>query len=506
MDLGFTDDKRDGLNTDSELDPVDEILKRINDNLQQAEGDIALPEQDTELPTAVIEPPDEELPPDEDLCVRCNKKRRDDSVAPDYEFCADCRAAMLATRLPWQGVLAAVAITLLAALSIAVAAFTSYVALPVMQAKDLESQKKLSDAMASYNEAQTAADELNKQFDSENFFTPGTKTFVKKMQLTARASSPLTVGSTLSEAIKKEKAYRHPWLRALKEYPDIFARFKATQEAVAPIVQDYQNTEPGEVPYEDLIAELEALRKSENAANFDLYLIEYYKTYAAVLADKGAEEELKHMLKVKELAPDAGWLYNFYLADCYKRLERYDEVIRIADEILKDNVNSVEIYSVKARAFAAEKKFDEAFKVSEEMEKNNPGKAAVFALNAELYRRNNDVDAALKWCEDGLTSSEGSTELYRQQAICLLLKKDYKAAFEAANNAYQSAYYNQDTTIELMNTIALCAALADEEDMLGEVTDSLEQNGYELAADVRAIIDGDKTLKEVFITGKGDVL
>jgi hypothetical protein len=37
--LAFIDDKRKGLENDSELDPVDEILKRINDNQADLPGD-----------------------------------------------------------------------------------------------------------------------------------------------------------------------------------------------------------------------------------------------------------------------------------------------------------------------------------------------------------------------------------------------------------------------------------------------------------------------------------
>ena len=140
------------------------------------------------------------------------------------------------------------------------------------------------------------------------------------------------------------------------------------------------------------------------------------------------------------------------------------------------------------------------------MAKYNPANAAGYALNAEIYRRKGDVETAAAVCAEGIAGSEGSTELFRQQAIVLLLKDDIKGAYDAVNNAYNSAYYNQDTTIELINTVALCASLAGETEMFTETVGFIEQNGFKLADNVAQIIAGTKTVQEVFIGGKGDVL
>jgi tetratricopeptide (TPR) repeat protein len=414
---------------------------------------------------------------------------------------------MLAVPLKWQGFIAAVCAIIIAGAAVIVAAFTSVIALPVTQAGSFEAENRLNDALNSYYQAQDEADQLNEQLGTKNLFTSGTKTFVKEMKLTAVARSPLSVGQILSTAVKDEKAYKNIWLKDLKQYSDMYTAFQNTQTAVGPIVSEYQETEPKDIPYDEIIARIEALKTGENAADYADYFLEYYKTYVAVLAEKGAETELKYMLEVKKLAPQAGWLYNFYLADCYKRLERYDEMIAVCDEIIAENTNSVEAYSLKARAYCTLEDFDKAIAVSEEMDKYNPASAAGYALGAEIYRRKGDVEKAAAICDEGLADgAEGSTELYRQQAIVLLLKGDKAAAYTAANNAYNSAYYNQDTTLELINTVALCAKLADETEMYDETVNFLKQNGYELADNVAQIIAGTKTPQQVFIGGKGDVL
>lgn len=530
--MGFNDDKRDGLDTDSELDPIDEILKRINENKADLSGDpqtqsepeptdesVAeeadtsrndrVAETDSEQPKTDNADEDEaqDIPEESDRCLRCGKRRRDTSVAEDYEFCARCRGEMMTAPIKWQGFVAAVCAIILAGVAFVMAAFTSVVAVPVFEAKSFEKENRLIDALNSYYMAQDEAAKLNEDLKTENLFSAGTKTFVSQMKLTAKVQSPLSVGQILSTSIKNEKAYKSLWLRKLKPYNDTFIRFQNTQEAVQPIVADYQETEPKDVPYDELIAQLEALKTGEDAAKYEIYFIEYYKTYVAVLADKGPQAELDHMLEVKKIAPGQTWLFNLYIADCYNRLEKYDEMIAVCDEMIAENANNVQAYSLKARVYSQRKAFDEAIAVSEQMGKYNPENAAVFALTAEIYRRKGDIEKAASICAEGLEKVPGGgTELYRQQAIVLLLKNNNKGAYEAANSAYNSAYYNQDTTLELINTVALCASLAGETEMYEETIEFLEQNGAELAESVAQIIQGTKTLQEVFIDGKGDVL
>ena len=523
--MAFIDKKNDEIGTGDDLDPVDEILKRINENAiempetdepdakETAAEEPAQPDEDTgdenkeedEVDDEDDDDDEEEIEDENERCARCGKRRRDTSIAEDYEFCARCRQEMLAVPLKWQGFVAAVCAIIIAGAAVVFAAFTAVIALPVMEAGTFESEKRLDDALQSYYQAQTEADTLNTQFNMKNFFTPGTKTFVKEMKVTALASGPLSVGQTLSK-IKNEKIYKNIWFKELKPYNELFTKFNATQAAIGPIVQAYQETEPADVPYDDLVTQLEALKTSADAAKYEPFFIEYYKTYAAVLANKGTETELMHMLAVKELAPQEKWLYNLYLADCYKRLERYDEMIAVCDDIIATNTNSVQAYSLKARAYCTQDDYDKALAVSAEMAKYNPANAAGYALNAEIYRRKGDVETAAAVCAEGIAGSEGSTELFRQQAIVLLLKDDIKGAYDAVNNAYNSAYYNQDTTIELINTVALCASLAGETEMFTETVGFIEQNGFKLADNVAQIIAGTKTVQEVFIGGKGDVL
>ncbi|MEI6577838.1 MAG: hypothetical protein WCN92_00060 [Eubacteriales bacterium] len=513
--MAFFDDKNNGFQTDSEVDPVDEILKHINERkieMQAAEqnndnSEQAIQPSEEPVTETIAEPVEEPLSEDE-ACICCGQKRKDTSVSEDYEFCADCRKEMLKAPLKWKGFVAAISMIIIAGVAVVVAAFTAAVAMPVTEAEGYVAENRLNQALSSYAAADTAATDLNTQLKVTNFFTAGTKTFVKNMLVTAKASSPLAVGETLSTVVKDVASYKNPWLSELKQYSDTYTLFKNTQAAVEPIVSKYQSAKPATVPYDDLIAKLEALKTGKDAKKYAAYFIEYYKTYVAVLANKGPAAELEHMLEVKRLAPEAAWLYSYYLADCYKRLGKYDDMIKVCNEIIATNVNSVEVYSLKARAYCAQKQFTKALAVCDEMDLNNAKTAASYALRAEIYRRMDDIKKAESICADGIKNSEGSTELYRQQAIVFLLKgaKYKKAAYDAVYNAYNSASANQDTTLELMDTIALCASIAGEKEMFTQTVSSLQQNGYSLADSVAKYIKGTMTLKEIFVTGIGDVL
>jgi len=537
--LAFFDDKNKGFQTDEEIDPVDEILKHINEKRLQVpeqQENSEKPDDEAEkiLPGGKLdEKTKEELgltddengaedekdenededkdeneePVDDDkLCIRCGKNAKDTSVSDDYEFCADCRKEMLNAPLKWTGFVAAICMIILSGFAVVIWAFTAVVAIPVHDAKGFAAQHRLNDALASYTAAEKAATNLNTQFKIDNLFTTGTKTYVKNLQVTAKSSSPLSVGETLSKAITNVKSYNDPWLKPLKQYSDTYTVFKNTQAAVEPLVTKYQSAKPADVPFDSLIAKIEALKTSKDASKYGNYLLEYYKTYVAVLADKGPATELQYMLEVKKLAPDATWLYDYYLSDCYKRLGRYDDMIAVCNELIAENLNSVQVYSLKARAYCSQKDFAKALIVCSDMDKYNAKSAAGYALRAEIYRREGDFTKAASVCADGIKNSTGSTELYRQQAIVLLLQGEKKKAYDAAYNAYNSAYYNQDTTLELMDTIALCASIAGEKDMFNQTVSSLKSNGYELADSVAKYIKGTMTLKEIFVTGKGDVL
>ncbi len=503
--MAFTDKENENLDedfgpdADKEFFPAPEVKDLIDDEF-----------------TEILEPNTGEVTEEGDsagafetegeLCALCNKRavdRADDTNSP---YCSACRRDMLKTPLRWQGFIAAVLAILFSAVGFVLLAFTGLIANTVSMADSFAKSKQMTTALNYYSEAYKLTEEYNSQLNVDNFFAFGTRSFIKEMKVTALIQSPLTVGQNLLQANVKSNSFNRFKLRSLMAYNEDYEKFMETRNAVEPIFADYDEAEPDKVPYDEILAKLDELKEGANADKYAPYVIEYYKTYAAVIAEKGTEAELGHMLKVKELAPEATWLYNYYLADCYSRLNDTENLLKVCDDLISENKNSVQAYSLKARAYAAKGDFDKALEIYKELESYNAGSAAAYALSTELYRRKGDVDKAVEICEEGFEKSEGSTELYRQYAILQLLKGDAEKAYKAASDAYNSAYYNRDETLELINTVALCASLAGEDKMYEETLEYLEDNGLSLAQNVLDVIEGKLSVQDVFLKGKGDVL
>ena len=126
-----------------------------------------------------------------------------------------------------------------------------------------------------------------------------------------------------------------------------------------------------------------------------------------------------------------------------------------------------------------------------------------YALRAHLRWAKGEYDEALKTCEEGLEISNGDAEIYRQQAIVYLLKGDYKKAAESANSSYQFAYYNRALDLRILNTAALCAGLAKDDDLYDSVEQTLQSYGYDVSTRVTDCLAGKLTVKEVFTEAGG---
>ena len=119
--MAFLDDKDKGEKTGDGLDPVDEILQRINKIRDEEPEEPEIPAGGQTLSDGVPAVGGNEAETDENkegLCVRCGKQPRDLTVSPDYEYCAECRKDMLRVSAGLKGFAAAALILLIAAAAV----------------------------------------------------------------------------------------------------------------------------------------------------------------------------------------------------------------------------------------------------------------------------------------------------------------------------------------------------------------------------------------------------
>ena len=122
-----------------------------------------------------------------------------------------------------------------------------------------------------------------------------------------------------------------------------------------------------------------------------------------------------------------------------------------------------------------------------------------YSLRANLYWYTGKYDAAIKICEEGIEASGGDSDIYRNEAI----KGDYKKANECGKNAYQFSMNYGDLTLDIINTAALAAGLAKDDDTYKTLQDYLKTYNYEISTVVTDCLAGKKTVEQVFITDGG---
>ena len=84
-----------------------------------------------------------------------------------------------------------------------------------------------------------------------------------------------------------------------------------------------------------------------------------------------------------------------------------------------------------------------------------------------------------------------------------MLKGDYKKANECGKAAYQFSMNYGDLTLDILNTAALAAGLAKDDETYKSMQDYLKTYNYEVSSVVTNCLAGKKTVEQVFITDGG---
>lgn len=160
------------------------------------------------------------------------------------------------------------------------------------------------------------------------------------------------------------------------------------------------------------------------------------------------------------------------------------------------------------------KQWATAEKYADKMLKRNKEDSIAYGYKAFAQRMQNDLEGATKTLNTGLKIDATSGQLNYQMAIIELLNGDYKTAEQYAYAA--AAYGTSDETVSLY---ALTAELRskqyekagntdkakEEDDLYKSMISMLEQYDAQASPDVQKILDGKKTLADVFLKGKGDL-
>lgn|GEM_PF-5653087 len=462
-----------------------------------------------------LQPLDEETDPDsipgDQRCERCETRRRDTERGLDYPYCAACREEMLHTKVGWEAAI----LTLVVLLMAAAAALLFILQVPTLQ-KSLEAgalmrERRYVDAYQSYDDVYAAAEESNASLGGTALFTGGTKTGLRQMEAIARGYSAIDAGSYASENFTEEQLASRRYKRAA-EYRKVYEDFNAVYQAVGEIWMPYNETSPEEIPYEEIIAEIDALKDS--GESYAEYIWVFYKYRIALLARQSDETQLAFLKELETLQPEALWLYSINMIQYYLHVEEDEEVLRYCDKLIDANKNETYSYSTKAKILMNQKEYAKAAAVAEEAGRYNPDSTLPDEILVEVARRQNKLDAARRLCESAINEKGNSVELSRQLAIIQLLKKDYDTAFQTLYEIYSYlGMSGQNPSQAFLDTLILASYFAEDDsvgrpDGLGffEWAKSLyEDNDAEFSPLLKDCVDGTITVEDIFLRGKGDI-
>ncbi|MBQ1451373.1 MAG: hypothetical protein IIZ22_01770, partial [Clostridia bacterium] len=114
-----------------------------------------------------------------------------------------------------------------------------------------------------------------------------------------------------------------------------------------------------------------------------------------------------------------------------------------------------------------------------------------------------DLVKAAKACNDGLAVTPANSLLNYQMGIISLLQGKQKEAFSFASTAYEQAD-TANAYVSAASLYSLCAQLLGETEVNESIIMETSQYGYPISDQVQKIIDGDLTIEDVFLKGKGD--
>ena len=459
-------------------DELEDLARVFQEELDRAKEQAAKAQEEEAgmLIQSLDDLPDRPQAPDEEadaaeekpLCACCGEHPAGTKKDPDSPYCPACDEGLRHYPFDFLNIL----------LALVLAAFVFYggyrfadhteVFTKAAQADRHAQQNELFSAADAYMEAQTALDDSR----------IGGELVAKRAILTTYKLGYMSNVLDFAENLRSWEL-QLPHLRAAKTAIDRAEQFLVSGDAAMEILSPYMSAAAADIPYDDVFAQLEALKTAEPAApealengyvpqftGYNAGMITFYEYYLALISNQPLETQLALVEQIRELEPEETWIYATLLGELYAKTGRDVEPICT----LMQETNA---------------------------EDDTPALLRVIAL-----RTAGRYDEAVAAAEDAIAAeNEYASELYRQIGICYLLQGDYAKAYEQVNEGFQST----NPSVQLVNTLALCAAAAGETDAYNEAVEMLEGSGYAVSADVTDYRAGAVTLESIFTEGDLDV-
>lgn len=460
------------------------------------------------------------------LCSVCGENPCTD----DGEICEKCLKKMRNTKIPFIGWMAAAASVIVGIVAAATVVFLTAPSIYVISAENAAKDNRWGDANYYYTQMSQTVDEFKSLIKWEQgkeepilrrLFSVGTETKAKMFEAYAKAYNPMLAinkivisgHSDYDEVLSQEKSL----IENEKVAPawDIFTGILYTDELV-----NYSEEYPEEENYENFIKFYELVENQEGA---DRVYTAYMKFIVAAAYDKPLEEQKKWLDSCDKIAKDSGrdyrWLYYYDYADVIAKTGNVDSAVVLLDTLSAENKNNFDAYIQKNRILLSAGKFAEAEKLIKEVKTEFGNYGEVYEMEVTMHRHKGDYEKAKSVASTIISENDSFPEVHRQLALIYLAEGNFKAAFNEMDSTYTNVYNmyaqfgTEEPTEDLIETYYLCARLYES---TGAFTEA-EANGigraygifgeeYEPQGDIKAILDGQKTVKQVLTEGDCDLV
>jgi len=421
----------------------------------------------------------------ENLCASCGVRERDLSCVEDYEYCSKCRNDMINRPVPLVSRLFKVLAVFGAVISFFLFVL-SFPAIEELAEGDIAiKERRINSAINHYSsainkfESLSSDDGLAKGYVFEKYIPKAS--FVKARLIDALYKNGYVTYVESYVDTYFEDRLNNPLLYRVKKLNDEAAELSQNLQKAYDIIYDDVSKRPNNLPYDDLAKKLDEMKntpvegESKKGETYRKVASNLYKYYIASLSGRDFSEQIAMLEEIKELMPEAYWLYGQNLASIYAK--------------------------------AGEK--DKALKSVEELKSYNSEDPMPYAAEAAAHRVSKDFDAAIAAAEKGYNlDPDYGYECLRQKAIAQLLKGQYNEAYETMSFVYE-AFLDMDSEDyfigDMGDTYAITCLAAGKKEEYDSVVELFESYGYNQRPILADYAAGKLTIEQIFLEGKADV-
>ena len=323
-----------------------------------------------------------------------------------------------------------------------------------------EGEKNYSQAYSAFLNTNTVADTLGIS-DARLIFRT-VNAMVVSGNLGELQSYDALLTDDLTAKLTKDEAAR------VEEFHQIYKALSAASEVFGEYYSNYAYYgQP--IDYDAACKALDALI-TESSNNYDKGFVAYCKYFAASYSDHNADCQ-KYVDEMKAQMPEMKPVYGYYQIDLYREAGQYDKALTAANDILDANIG--DDYAIATAAF--------------------------------VKRTKGDVEGALAAALEGIELSGSKTFCGNEAAVDYMLTGDFENAFEYLKNMYRNSM-----SIETCDMLLIYNALYQGDnkdikeelaDLVSEIKQTYEQYNVTSMTDTTAILNGEKTLEDVFCAG-----